>query len=287
MRRTITMLAAAALVAVGAMGAKAQDAEKVVNVYNWSDYIDPQILKDFTKETGIKVVYDVYDSNDILDTKLFAGGSGYDVVVPSSEYLVRQIAAGLIKKLDKSKLTNLDNMWDVIRDRVGEYKDVNDYSINYMWGTTGIGYNTKMVEERLGKDAPTDSWALIFDPQYASKLADCGIMMLDAPTEVIPAALNYLGHRSRHSTNPDDIKKAEDMLLKVRPLRPQVPLVRIHQRARQRRHLRRLRLFRRHLPGPRPRRRGQAGRRDRLFDPQGGRPHVVRPDGDPGRRAAS
>lgn len=216
MRRTIAMIGATALaMSAAGIGAAAAQEEKVVNVYNWSDYIDDSILEDFTKETGIKVVYDVYDSNDILDTKLFAGGSGYDVVVPSTEYLVRQIEAGLMQPLDKSKLSNLGNMWDVISDRVAEYDKVNDYSVNYMWGTTGIGYNQKMVEERL-PDAPTDSWALIFDPQYAEKLADCGIMMLDAATEVIPAALNYLG-LDPDSTNPEDIKKAEELLLKVRP----------------------------------------------------------------------
>jgi putrescine transport system substrate-binding protein len=215
MTRLIAMLgAAAATLAIGAGTATAQE-EKVVNVYNWSDYIDDSILADFTEETGIKVVYDVYDSNDILDTKLFAGGSGYDVVVPSSEYLVRQIEAGLIQKLDKSKLSNLDKMWDVISDRVGEYGDANDYSVNYMWGTTGIGYNKKMVAERID-NPPTDSWDLIFDPQYAKKLADCGIMMLDAPTEVMPAALNHLG-LDPNSTDPGEIEQAKEMLLKVRP----------------------------------------------------------------------
>ncbi|MEC5325299.1 polyamine ABC transporter substrate-binding protein [Aurantimonas sp. A3-2-R12] len=216
MRRTIAVIGATVL-AMGAAGIGAASAqeEKVVNVYNWSDYIDDSILEEFTKETGIKVVYDVYDSNDILDTKLFAGGSGYDVVVPSTEFLVRQIEAGLMQPLDKSKLNNLGNMWDVISERVAEYDKVNDYSVNYMWGTTGIGYNQKMVDERL-PNAPTDSWGLIFDPQYAAKLADCGIMMLDGATEVIPAALNYLG-LDPDSTKPEDIQAAEDALLKVRP----------------------------------------------------------------------
>ena len=215
--KAITTAALSSALAIFAPFMAASAQEKVVNIYNWSDYIDPSILTDFTKDTGIKVVYDVYDSNDILDTKLFAGGSGYDVVVPSSEYLVRQMAAKLIARLDKSKLLNISNMWDVISQRIeAAYPGATDYAVNYMWGTTGIGYNTKMVEERLGKDAPTDSWALIFDPEYAEKLADCGMMMLDAPTEVIPAALNYLGI-DPDSTKPDDIKKAEEMLLKIRP----------------------------------------------------------------------
>ena len=214
---TLATAAAAWAAAVLAPVTSASAQEKVVNIYNWSDYIDPSILTDFTKDTGIKVVYDVYDSNDILDTKLFAGGSGYDIVVPSSEYLVRQMAAGLLQKIDKSKLPNISNMWDLITKRIdAAYPGASDYAVNYMWGTTGIGYNVKMVEEKLGKDAPTNSWDLVFDPQYADKLKDCGIMMLDAPTEVIPAALNYLG-LDPDSTSPDDIKKAEDMLLKIRP----------------------------------------------------------------------
>ena len=189
--------------------------DKVVNVYNWSDYIDDSILTDFTKETGIKVVYDVYDSNEMLETKLLAGGTGYDVVVPSAEYLARQIQAGVFQKLDKSKLTNLDNMWDVIQKRVAQYDPDNAYSVNYMWGTTGIGYNVKKVETAL-PNAPVNSWALVFDPKNAEKLASCGIDFLDAPAEIIPAALKYLG-LDPDSRDPADIQKAEDMLLKVRP----------------------------------------------------------------------
>ncbi|MEX6505301.1 polyamine ABC transporter substrate-binding protein [Jiella sp. M17.18] len=189
--------------------------DQVVNVYNWSDYIDQSILTDFTKETGIKVVYDVYDSNEMLETKLLAGGTGYDVVVPSAEYLARQIKAGVFQKLDKSKLPNLKNMWDVIQKRVAKYDPGNQYSVNYMWGTTGIGYNVKKVENAL-PNAPVNSWALVFDPANAKKLASCGIDFLDAPAEIIPAALNYLG-LDPDSRDPADIKKAEDMLLKVRP----------------------------------------------------------------------
>jgi putrescine transport system substrate-binding protein len=143
------MLGAAALALVGGT-AFAQD--KVVNVYNWSDYIDEEILAEFTAETGIKVVYDVFDSNDILETKLLAGSSGYDVVVPSGGFLQRQIQAGVFQKLDKSKLSNLGNMWDAIEARTALYDPGNEYSVNYMWGTTGIGYNVDAVKARLGTD---------------------------------------------------------------------------------------------------------------------------------------
>jgi putrescine transport system substrate-binding protein len=212
MKPAPVLLAAAAL-AASAAAAFAQ--ERVVNVFNWSDYMDPQILEDFTKETGIKVVYDVYDSNEMLETRLFAGSSGYDIVVPSAEFLARQIEAGVMQPLDTSKLTNLGNLWPVITEKVSAYAGVNDYSVTYMWGTTGIGYNPKMVAERI-PDAPTDSLKLLLDPQYASKLADCGIYVLDSASEVIPPVLNYLG-LDPNSTEPDDLKKAEDALLAIRP----------------------------------------------------------------------
>jgi len=182
-------LVAAALIVAGP--AAAQD--KVVNVYNWSDYIDESILKDFEAETGIKVNYDVFDSNEILETKLLAGSTGYDVVVPTASFLARQIQAGVFSELDKSELPNIKNMWPVIAERTAIYDPDNAYSINYMWGTTGLGYNVDKVKERLGEDAPVDSWALVFDPANAEKLQDCGIHMLDAPEEIIPAALNYIG----------------------------------------------------------------------------------------------
>ncbi len=189
--------------------------EKVVNVYNWSDYIDEQILKDFTAETGIKVNYDVYDSNDILETKLLAGKSGYDVVVPTAYFLARQIKAGVFEKLDKSKLPNEVHMWDEIQKRVAAYDPGNDYSVTYMWGTTGVGYNPAKVKERLG-DVEVDSWSLVFDPANAEKLKGCGIQMLDAPDDIIPAALNYLG-RDPNGRSKEDFAAAAELLKKVRP----------------------------------------------------------------------
>lgn len=189
--------------------------ERVVNVFNWSDYIDESILKDFTAETGIKVVYDVFDSNEVLETKLLAGRTGYDVVVPTGTFLERQIEAGVFQKLDKSKLTNLGNMWAEIAERVTKYDPGNEHTINYMWGTTGIGYNVEMLKERMA-DAPTDSWELIFNPEIISKFQDCGIHFLDAPTELVPAALNYLGI-DPDSKKSNDVAKAEELLLSIRP----------------------------------------------------------------------
>lgn len=211
--QAILLSAVSATALAFASAAMAQ--ERVVNVYNWSDYIDEEILTEFTAETGIQVVYDVFDSNEILETKLLAGGTGYDVVVPSAEFLGRQIEAGVFQKLDKSKLTNIDNMWDVIEERTAIYDPDNAYSVNYMWGTTGIGYNVNKVREALGTDE-IDSWSVIFDPDSMSKLADCGVHFLDTPTEMVRAALNYLG-LDPDSRDPDQLSRAEEVLLAVRP----------------------------------------------------------------------
>ncbi|MGR3362969.1 MAG: polyamine ABC transporter substrate-binding protein [Maritimibacter harenae] len=187
-----------------------------VRVYNWSDYIDEELLTQFEEETGIDLVYDVFDSNEVLETKMLAGGSGYDVVVPSGTFLQRQITAGAFQKLDKSKLPNLDNMWEVVRDRTEVYDPGHEYAINYMWGTTGIGVNVGRVQEILGEDAPINSWSLVFEPENMEKLADCGVHFLDAPAEMIPAALNYIGE-DPDSHDPDVIAMAEDVFMPVRP----------------------------------------------------------------------
>ena len=191
-------------------------AEGELNIYNWSDYIAEDTIEKFEEETGIKVTYDVFDSNEVLEAKLLAGSSGYDLVVPSASFMARQIQAGVFQKLDKSKLPNIKNMDGTIMDNVAEFDPGNEHAIVYMWGTTGIGYNEEKVKERLGDAAPTDSWALVFDEANISKLADCGVSMLDAPTEIIPAAMNYLGLDPK-SKNPEDFKKASDLLLKVKP----------------------------------------------------------------------
>ena len=196
------VMAATLTLAFSAGTALAQ--ERVVNVYNWSDYIDESILADFTKETGIKVVYDVFDSNDLLETKLLAGGSGYDVVVPTGPFLARQIQAGVFQKLDKSKLPNLVNMWPDISERLARYDPGNEYAVNYMWGTTGLGINVDKVKAALGDAAPIDSFDLIFKPENAAKLKECGIHILDASDETLAIAMNYAG------LDPDS-KKSEDL----------------------------------------------------------------------------
>lgn len=210
MKLTFTT-AVAALLASTIMAASEE-----VRVYNWSDYIDEALLEKFKSETGIKLIYDVFDSNEVLETKMLAGGSGYDVVVPSGSFLSRQIQAGAFQKLDKAKLSNIGNTWDDINARTDTYDPGNLYSINYMWGTTGIGYNVGKVKEALGDDAPVDSLALVFDPANMEKLKDCGVYFLDAPTEMIPAALKYIGE-DPDSKDKDVIKKAEAVLLGVAP----------------------------------------------------------------------
>jgi putrescine transport system substrate-binding protein len=204
-----------ATAAVAALTASLATAEEV-RVYNWSDYIDEALLSKFEEETGLKLVYDVFDSNELLETKMLAGGSGYDVVVPTGTFLQRQIAAGAFQPLDMGQLPNHANLWDVIQGRTDQYDPGGAYSINYMWGTTGVGYNIGKVTEILGEDAPLGSWDLVFDPANMEKLAECGVHFLDSPTEVIPAALNYIGE-DPDSHDPDVIAKAEEVLAAVRP----------------------------------------------------------------------
>ncbi len=212
--KVIRLAAATALSGLFVTFASAQD--KTVNVYNWSDYIDESIIEDFTKETGIKVRYDVYDSNEILETKLLAGGSGYDVVVPSATpFMVRQIQAGVYQKLDKSKLPNIGNEWDLVEKAVAKFDPGNEYSVNYMWGTIGIGYNKKKVKEALGIDA-VDSWDVVFKPENMQKLNACGVYFLDAGSDVISTALHYLG-LDPSSSSPEDVGKAEELMVSVRP----------------------------------------------------------------------
>ena len=210
MKKHLTLVSAAALCAASSLSAEE------VRVYNWSDYIDESLLEKFETETGIKLIYDVFDSNEVLETKLLAGGSGYDVVVPSATFLQRQIAAGAFQKLDVGQLPNHGNLWNVIQERTDQYDPSGAYSVNYMWGTTGIGYNIGKVTEALGEDAPLDSWDLVFDPANMEKLAECGVHFLDAPTEMIPAALNYIGE-DPDSHDPDVIAKAEAVYDAVRP----------------------------------------------------------------------
>jgi putrescine transport system substrate-binding protein len=189
--------------------------EKVVNVYNWSDYIDPAMLEAFTKETGIKVNYDVFDNNEVLQTKLLAGNTGYDVVVPSASFLELQIKAGVFQKLDRSKLPNWQYLDKDILERVGRHDPGNQYAVNHMWGTDAIGYNVKKVKA-IDPNAPVTSWKLIFDPAVVSKFKGCGVSVLDAPDEVVAVVLAYLG-RNPNSESLDDLKAAEEVLMKIRP----------------------------------------------------------------------
>ena len=221
-RPALTVLASAMLLAACSKPAEAPKAsaaaaeeEKVLNVYNWSDYIEASVIEGFTKETGIKVQYDVFDSNEMLETKLLAGNSGYDIVVPSAPFLNRQLQAGVHQKLDKSLLPNLKNIDPSIAQRIEAFDKGNEHSVNYMWGTSGVGYNVKKIAERM-KDAPVDSFAMFYDPKVVSKFADCGVTILDAPSEVIGTVLIYLG-KDANSEKPEDLAAAEAVLKAVRP----------------------------------------------------------------------
>ena len=212
--RSLTLIAAACGLLLSVSGFTA---EQVVNVYNWSDYIAEDTLANFKQTTGIKAVYDVYDSNETLEAKLLAGHSGYDVVFPSLQpFAKRHIEAGVYAELDKSALPNLVHVDNSILKEMAGADPGNAHLVPYMWGTSGIGYNVTMVKERLGEDAPTDSWALIFDPRYAEKLADCGISLFDDEIEVFAAALLYLG-KDASSSDPKDIEAATALLNRARP----------------------------------------------------------------------
>ncbi len=194
--------------------------ERVVNFYNWSNYMAPGVLEDFTKETGIKVVYDTFDANETLETRLLAGKSGYDVVVPTAYFLQRQIEAKIFQPLDKSKIPNLVNAWPEVTQRLGTYDPGNTYAANYMWGTTGIGYNVDAVKKNLGPDAKIDvamnSWDIVFKPENLAKFKDCGIHMLDSADDILPAALTWLG-LDPNSTKQADLEKAAATVAKVVP----------------------------------------------------------------------
>jgi putrescine transport system substrate-binding protein len=190
--------------------------ERVVNVYNWSDYIDPAVIEAFTRETGIKLRYDTFDANETLETKLLAGKSGYDVVVPTGYFLQRQITAGVFQKLDKSKLPNLKNVWPDIAGKLAFYDPGNQYAVNYMWGTTGIGYNVTKMHEALGASATIDSWDVVFKPQQLARFKGCGIHMLDSVDDIVPAALRYLG-LDPNSTQQKDLDKAAELIANIRP----------------------------------------------------------------------
>lgn len=187
-----------------------------LNVYNWSEYIAKDTVPNFQKLTGIRVRYDSYDSDDTLQTKLLAGSSGYDIVVPTSNFMARQIQAGVYQKLDKSKIPNLVNLDPVLMRKIGDADPGNQYGVPWAWGTDGIGYNIQAIKKRLGDNAPVDSWALLFDPENLAKLKGCGVSFLDAPDDAFSAALQYMG-RDPNSSNPGDYHAAFEVLRKIRP----------------------------------------------------------------------
>ncbi|MFI4891631.1 MAG: polyamine ABC transporter substrate-binding protein, partial [Steroidobacterales bacterium] len=193
----------------------AADAGKVLNLYIWSDYLAPTTLPRFEKQTGIKVNATYYNTNETLDAKLLAGASGYDVVVPTASYFERQIKAGVYLPLDKSQLPNLKNMDPQLMAKVAFHDPGNAHGVIYLWGTNGIGYNEKMVKQLL-PDAPLDSWRMVFDPKVASKLAKCGISVLNSPAEMMRAVFSYLG-KDPNSQNPEDLAQGEAVLMKIRP----------------------------------------------------------------------
>jgi putrescine transport system substrate-binding protein len=197
-------------------GFAAAQKQRVVNYYNWSDYQDPTVLDEFTKQTGIAVRFDTFDSNDTLEAKLLAGQSGYDVVVPSAYFLSRQIKAGIFRRLDKAKLPNLKYAWPEIVKQLAAYDPGNDYAVNYMWGTTGIGYNVKAVKRILGPNGAIDTWDYIFDPEKIAKFKNCGIHLLDSSDDIMSAGLHYL-HLDPNTSEPGDLNKVIELLLKIRP----------------------------------------------------------------------
>lgn len=219
-----TMIAASLLAACGgkeggdgkAADGKKSGGDKVVNVINWSDYIAEDTNDNFEKATGTKVVYDVFDSNEVLETKLLAGSSGYDVVVPSSDFLGRQIMAGVFHPLDKSKIPNYSNLDPEIMKRLENLDPGNQYGIPYMIGTTGIGYNVDKLQAAFGTTDVANSLDLIFKPENIAKMKDCGVTVLDAPVDIIKIALHYLGE-DPNSEDPKVIEKALPLLKSIRP----------------------------------------------------------------------
>lgn len=214
MKKTKQMLLAAA-VGMAVIASAQAEQQRVLNVYNWSDYVAPNTISNFEKKSGIKVIFDVYDSNEVLEAKLLSGGSGYDIVVPSNPFLAKQIKAGVYQKLDKTQLPLWENLNKDLLHTLEVSDPGNQYSLPYMWGSIGMGYNVAKVKAAIG-DQPVDSWDLIFKPENLKKLHECGVAILDSPSEIIPTAMHYLG-LPVDSLKPEDLKQAEDLLLKIRP----------------------------------------------------------------------
>jgi len=205
----------AATAMVWGLPAQAQE-DKVLNVYNWSDYIAEDTLANFEKETGIKVRYDNFDNNEIVHAKLVAGKSGYDVVVPSSYWAKLQADGGLLRKLDKSKLPNLKNLDPQVQATLAKLDPGNEFMVNWLWGYTTVGINVDKVKTALGSTPmPENAWDLVFKPEYVSKLKSCGVSFLDSPTDIVPAAMHYLG-KPAFSRVASDYQAVPDLLKKIR-----------------------------------------------------------------------
>ena len=193
-----------------------QAADRELKVYNWFDYITPETLTKFKQDSGIKLTYDIFDTNEALEAKLLTGNSGYDLVVPSNVFLAKQVEAGVFQKLDRSKLPNWQHLDPQLMKLIEANDPGNQYAVPYMYGTVLIGFNPDKVKAALGADAPVDSWDLIFKEENIAKLKDCGVALLDSPSEILPLALRYLG-LPPNSTEPADYAKAEQLLSKIRP----------------------------------------------------------------------
>jgi len=202
-----------AFIVVFLANASAYGAERVVNIFNWSDYIDPGVLEDFTRETGVKVVYDTYDSNEMLESRLLAGATGYDIVVPSATFLQRQIKAGVLQRIDRKRLANAPNIWSEIDGRLSIYDPGSAHAVNYMWYTTGVAYNVAKIKERLGKSIT--SWDQVLRPDALKKLADCGVYVLDSPEDMFAITMNFL-KLDPNSKSEADLKRAADHLAGLR-----------------------------------------------------------------------
>lgn len=215
--RSVSTLCAATAVSLLALSPASAQEEKVLNIYNWSDYIAEDTIKNFEKETGIKVRYDTFDNNEILHAKLVAGKTGYDIVVPSSNWGRMQIDGGVLRPLDKSKIPNLANLDPALQAQLSKLDAGNKHLVVWLWGYTTIGINTDKVKAALGgMPMPDNAWDLLFDPKYISKLKSCGVSLLDAPSEILPPALQYLG-KPAYSKNSADYQDASRLLQSIRP----------------------------------------------------------------------
>ena len=208
--------AVAGLMAVLGVASQANE-PKVLNIYNWSDYIAEDTIKNFEKETGIKVRYDNYDNNEVLHAKLAAGKTGYDIVVPGAHFAKQQIEAGLLRKLDRTKLPNWNNLDPAVLKQMETVDPGNQFLVDWLWGYVTVGINVDKVRKALGNTPmPENPWALLFDPQYATKLKSCGVSFLDSASEVVPVAMIYAG-KPGYSKGMDDYQAAANVLMKARP----------------------------------------------------------------------